>query len=136
MGRKPNPIRSDVVDKPKPKRKQYNAAYNHYKEHLKSKEFKEVKKIVKERDQVCQFCGRTEEELVLKNGKKLTWNIHHLPQGYLHIDDTPEEEAKYCRLYCSACHKAAHQAPANRNRFTAMFTTKISDGEQQNCEGE
>ena len=136
MGRKPNPIRSDVKDKPKPKRKQYNAAYNHYKEHLKSKEFKEVKKIVKERDQVCQFCGRTEEELVLKNGKKLSWNIHHLPQGYLHIDDAPEDEAKYCRLYCSACHKYAHMAPSNRNRFTAMFTTKISDGERQENEGE
>ena len=136
MGRKPNPIRSDVKDKPKSKRKQYNAAYNHYKQHLKSKEFKEVRKIVIERDKVCQFCGRTEEELVLKNGKKLTWNVHHLPEGYKHLDDPPEEEAKYCRLFDSACHKAAHLAPTNRQRFTAMFTTKIDDGERQENEGE
>lgn len=129
MGAKKEKIRSDITDKSQPKkvpakRKRYNKAYNHYKEHLKSKEFKEVRKIVIERDKCCQFCGRTEEELTLKNGKKLTWNVHHLPEGYKHLDDSPEEEAKYCRLYCSACHNSAHRALANKNRFTAMFTTK------------
>ena len=131
MGRKPNTTRSDTKSpRPQTKRKRYNKAYNHYKEHLKSKEFKEVRKIVIERDKVCQFCGRSEEELVLKNGKKLSWNIHHLPEGYKHLDDAPEEEAKYCRLYCSACHKAAHMAPANRNRFTAQFTTEDKEDKE------
>lgn len=123
MGSKPNKIRSDTKTKPPTKRKRYNKAYNHYKQHLKSQEFKEVRRIVIERDKCCNFCGRTEEELTLKNGKKLTWNIHHLPEGYKHLDDSPEEEAKYCRLYCSACHSYGHKALVNKNRFTAMFTT-------------
>ena len=138
MGRKPNTERSDITPKSQPskakqtKRKRYNKAYNHYKEHLKSKEFKEVRRIVIERDKCCRFCGRTEEELTLKNGKKLSWNIHHLPEGYKHLDDSPEEEAKYCRLYCSACHSAAHKALCNKNRFTAMFTTRDDDNQDAN----
>lgn len=104
------------------KRKQYTKEYLEYKEHLKSKEFKEVRKIVLERDKCCQFCGRTEDELVLKNGKKLSFNVHHLPEGYKHLKDKPEDEAKYCRLYCSACHAAAHRAASNRTRFTMTFT--------------
>ena len=128
------PARDNLKSTPKrkntPKRRRYNKLYNHYKEHLKSKAFKEVKKIVIERDKCCQFCGRTEEELTLQNGKKLTWNIHHLPEGYKHLDDTPEEEAKYCRLFCSACHKAAHMALTNKHRFTAQFTN-IEDDEKR-----
>lgn len=93
-----------------------------YQAHLRSKQFDEVKKIVKERDKFCQFCGRTDDEMTLKNGKKLTWNIHHLPQGYMHLNDKPEIEAQYCRLYCSSCHSAGHKAPSNRGRFTAQFT--------------
>ena len=93
-----------------------------YEKHLKSNEWRKVKAIVYQRDKCCQFCGRTEEELQLKNGKTLKWNFHHLPEGYLHIYDSPEIEAQYVRMYCSACHHAAHQAPANRNRFTVDFT--------------
>lgn len=129
MGAKKEKIRSDITEKSQPKkipakRKRYNKAYNHYKEHLKSKEFKEVRKIVINRDKCCRFCGRTEEELTLKNGKKLSWNIHHLPEGYKHLDDSPEEEAKYCILLDSSCHSWLHRNPSIRNRFTAMFTTK------------
>lgn len=104
------------------RRKQYTKEYLAYKEHLKSKEFKETRRIVIERDKCCQFCGRTEEELTLKNGKKLSWNVHHLPEGYKHLYDSPEVEAQYCRLYCSACHSAAHRAASNRTRFTMTFT--------------
>ena len=93
-----------------------------YEKHLKSNEWRKVKAIVYQRDKCCQFCGRTEDELQLKNGKTLKWNFHHLPEGYLHIYDSPEIEAQYVRMYCSACHHAAHQAPANRNRFTVDFT--------------
>lgn len=94
--------------------------YKEYKKHLKSKEFVKVKEIVKERDKCCQFCGRTDDEMQLKNGKKLSWNFHHLPEGYLHLNDTPEVEAIYVRLYCSACHRYAHLAPSNRNRFKIL----------------
>ena len=93
-----------------------------YEKHLRSNEWRKVKAIVYQRDKCCQFCGRTEDELQLKNGKTLKWNFHHLPEGYLHIYDSPEIEAQYVRMYCSACHHAAHQAPANRNRFTVDFT--------------
>ena len=127
-------IRNDVKKKPQTKRKKYNKAYNHYKEHLKSKEFKEVRKLVIARDKVCQFCGRSEEELVLPSGRKLSWNIHHLPQGYLHLDDSPEEEAKYCRLFCSACHRAAHNALTNKGRFTQQFTKDIGKNEDGELE--
>lgn len=111
------------------KRKQKSAEYLKYQAHLRSKEFKEVKRIVIERDKCCQFCGRTEEELTLANGKKLTWNVHHLPEGYKHLYDAPEIEAQYCRLYDSACHSACHKAPSNRNRFTAQFTTNVNKDE-------
>lgn len=111
------------------KRKQKSAEYLKYQAHLRSKDFREVKKIVIERDKCCQFCGRTEEELTLANGKKLTWNVHHLPEGYMHLQDKPEIEARYCRLYCSSCHSYAHRAPSNRTRFTAQFTTNINKDE-------
>ena len=106
------------------KRKQKSKEYLAYQEHLKSKEFKEVRKIVIERDKCCQFCGRTAEELTLSNGKKLSFNVPHTPEGYKHLYDKPEEEAKYCRLFCSACHSAAHKAASNRQRFTISFTDK------------
>lgn len=135
MGVKPKKQRSDLENgQPKKvptKRKRYNKAYNHYKQHLKSKEFKEVRRIVIERDKCCQFCGRSEAELTLKNGKKLSWNVHHLPEGYKHLDDSPEEEAKYCILLDSSCHSWLHRNPSVRNRFTAMFTTKDDDNSNQ-----
>lgn len=122
---KKQPIRSDLSKKAQPsKAKERNEEYLKYKKHLKSKEFKEVKRIVIERDKCCQFCGRTEEELTLKNGKKLTWNVHHLPEGYNHLNDSPEEEAKYCILLDSACHHYLHLCPTNRGRFTNRFTDK------------
>lgn len=102
--------------------KEQSAEYLAYKKHLKSDEFKEVKRIVLERDRFCQFCGRTPDDLVLGNGKKLSMNVHHLPEGYKHLYDTPEVEAQYCRLFCSACHSKAHLSPSNRNRFTISFT--------------
>ena len=120
--------RSDLNQPTKPtkqsKAKQRSKKYLEYQKHLRSKAFKEVKRIVIARDGCCQFCGRTEEELTLKNGKKLTWNVHHLPDGYNHLNDAPEEEAKYCRLFCSACHSYGHKAPSNRGRFTQVFTEK------------
>lgn len=115
--------RSDLSEKAQPsKRKQKSEEYLKYQKHIRSKEFKKVREIVIERDKCCQFCGRTEDELTLSNGKKLSWNVHHLPEGYKHLFDKPEEEAKYCRLFCSACHAAGHRAQSNRTRFTVTFT--------------
>lgn len=128
----PKAIKPKAVKPKATKRKEKSKKYLEYQRHLKSKEFKEVKRIVIERDKCCQFCGRTEEELVLKNGKKLTWNVHHLPEGYNHLFDEPEEEAKYCRLYCSACHHYGHLAPSNRGRFTKTFTDNIEEKPDNN----
>lgn len=126
-----NTIRSDTSSKLRAKEAKKNSVkakdteeYKAYQKHLKSAEFKETRRIVIERDKFCQFCGRSEDELELGNGKKLSFNIHHLPQGYKHLYDPPEIEAQYCRLFCSACHQKAHLAPSNKNRFTAQFTKK------------
>lgn len=124
--------RSDTTQPSKRKRK--TKKYLQYKAHLKSKEFKEVRRIVIERDKYCQFCGRTEDELTLKNGKKLTWNIHHLPEGYKHLNDSPEEEAKYCILLDSSCHRYLHMNPANRYRFTATFTNENEEDTEEDNE--
>lgn len=95
------------------KRKRRSEKYLAYQKHIRSKEFRRVREIVIERDRCCQFCGRTQEEL----GDKLFFNVHHLPEGYLHLNDPPEVEAQYCRLFCSACHRYAHKAPSNIRRF-------------------
>lgn len=126
-----NTIRSDTSSKLRAKESKKKETkikdteeYKAYQKHLKSAEFKETRRIVIERDKSCCFCGRTEDELELSNGKKLTFQVHHIPVGYKHLYDPPEIEAQYCRLFCSACHSAAHKAPSNRNRFTAQFTKK------------
>ena len=126
-----NTIRSDTSSKLRAKEAKKNSVkvkdteeYKAYQKHLKSPEFKETRRIVIERDKFCQFCGRTEDELTLAIGKKLTFQVHHTPSAYKHLYDPPEIEAQYCRLFCSACHSAAHKAPSNRNRFTAQFTKK------------
>lgn len=96
--------------------------YKAYKDHLKSPQWDEVCRIVKERDKVCCFCGRSDDEMTLKNGKVLSWQCHHIPQGYTMICEEPEVEAEYVHLYCSSCHRAGHQAPSNRGRFKITNT--------------
>lgn len=108
------PIRGDLSAKAQPtKSKQRSKEYLEYQAYIRSKEFDEVRKIVKERDKVCQTCGRTQEEI--DNNPKLSFNCHH--RTYRNLFKGGETEAADCILLCSCCHRAIHSAKSNLVRF-------------------
>ena len=123
MGAKPQKIRSDV--KTKPKSVERDEAYKKYRNYIRSKAFKEVKRICEERDGgMCQVCGRTRQ-----NGVNL--NCHH--RQYLHLYCGGEEEAKDCITVCSICHKAIHSAKKNYEWFS-MKNPRNNKDENGNTE--
>lgn len=97
----------------KPKRKEKSEEYHHYQRYIKSKEFDVVRKAVRERDKVCQCCGRTQEEVDADD--KVTFSTHH--RSYAHLFQADEEEIGDCILLCSVCHRAIHAAKKNLRRF-------------------
>lgn len=118
MGAKPNKIRSDT--KQKPKSVERDEAYKKYRNYIRSKQFKEVKKIVEERDGgECQVCGRTRQ-----NG--ITLSCHH--RSYRHLYAGGEEEAADCITLCSICHKAVHSAKKNYQWFSMKNPRNNPDG--------
>ena len=125
MGRKPNTQRSDITTKSQPsKAKQRNEDYLKYRKYLRSKQFKEVKAIVAERDgHKCMTCGRKRSD-----GAQLC--THH--RSYEHLFQGGEIEADDCILLCRTCHKMIHSARGNYQRFKR----KISGDEPQENEGE
>lgn len=104
--------RSDTNSKPKSK--QRSEEYRKYQKYIRSKEFQKVKDIVKERDKVCQVCGRTEEDIAESNGK-ISFNCHH--RKYDNLFEGGEKEASDCILLCNICHKAIHRTKSNYQRF-------------------
>lgn len=103
MGRKPNPIRSDVKDKPKSNRQ--SPEYKAYQKYLRSDKFKEVKTAVHIRDgERCTCCHRTA-------GGKITLQVHHTE--YTHLGCGDEREINDCILICNICHKAISSAKGN-----------------------
>lgn len=111
MGRKPNTERSDITPKSQPsKASQRNEEYRKYQSYIRSKAFKEVKKIVWERDSgTCQFCGR-------KQSDGVTLSVHH--RCYKHLYEGGEKEADDCILICSREHKALHSMKCNYQWFS------------------
>lgn len=105
-------VRSDTSEKSVISKKQRSEMYHKYQRYIRSGKFAEVKKIVKERDQCCQFCGRTESDI---EGTKISFNCHHI--RYDNLFEGGEKEAADCRLYCSVCHRAGHRASSNYSRF-------------------
>lgn len=105
--------RSDT--KPKQKTvKKVEEDYKLYQSYIKSKEFKELRSKVLERDNyTCQFCGRTLQEM---EGTRLTLQAHH--KRYDNVGKCNEEEMADIITLCSCCHRGCHQAPSNRRRFT------------------
>lgn len=103
--------RSDTTSKPKSK--QRSEAYLKYQSYIRGKQFQEVKEIVKERDKVCQTCGRTQEEI--DASPKISFNVHH--RTYAHLFEGGETEANDCILLCSVCHRSIHSAKSNLRRF-------------------
>lgn len=101
-------IRSDLSHPPKAK--QRNEQYLKYKRYIKSKEFKEVKKMCEERDgHKCMVCGRTRSD-----GVNLT--CHH--RCYKHLFQGGETEANDCITICSICHSSIHAANKNKRWFS------------------
>lgn len=87
--------------------------YKLYQSYIKSKDFKELRAKILERDNyTCQFCNRTIGEI---EGSKITLQIHH--KCYNNVGKCNEEEMEDCVTLCSVCHKNCHQAISNRNRF-------------------
>lgn len=111
MGRKPNTQRSDITRKAQPsKARQRNEEYLKYRNYLRSKQFKEVKKLVWERDGgECQFCGR-------KASDGTTLSVHH--KCYRNLYKGGEEEAADCILICSREHKVLHGMKCNLSWFS------------------
>lgn len=75
--------------------------------YMRSKEWKEVRELVLDRDRHhCMCCGRGEDEVVL--------TVHHNTYKHLyeetgHLDDLI--------TVCSVCHLAIHRNKANWSRF-------------------
>ena len=111
MGAKPKKVRSDITEKSQPsKAKQRNEEYLKYQRYIRSKAFKEVKRIAEERDgHKCVVCGRTRQ-----NGINLT--CHH--SQYRHLYEGGETEAADCVTLCSICHRAIHAAKKNYEWFS------------------
>lgn len=103
--------RSDTSTKTN--RKVKSEEYLKYQKYIRSKDFAIVKEIVKERDVVCQTCGRTKEEI--DANPKLSFNVHH--RTYQHLFVGGEEEAADCILLCSCCHRGIHSVRSNFTRF-------------------
>ena len=97
----------------KPKRKEKSEAELKYQRYIRSKAFDKVRQAVKERDKVCQCCGRTQEEI--DADPKVSFNVHH--RSYQNLFANDEREIADCILLCSVCHRAIHSAKKNLRRF-------------------
>lgn len=100
----------------KPKRKEKSEAELKYQRYIRSKAFDKVRQAVKERDKVCQFCGRTQEEI--DADPKVSFNVHH--RTYEHLYENGELEIADCILLCSICHHSCHSAKKNLRRFRKL----------------
>lgn len=101
------------TDAPKKKtRKQKSEEYLKYQKYIRSKEFQKVREIVIARDNCCQCCGRTQEDIEKEH---LHFNAHHI--RYDHLYEGGELEAADIRLLCSPCHRAIHCVSSNYKRF-------------------
>lgn len=125
MGVKTNKIRSDITKKAQPtKHKIRSQKYLKYKTYLKSKEFKEVKKICEERDGgKCMTCGRTR-----KDGVNLT--CHHTT--YRNLYKGGIEEANDCITLCTICHSSIHSAKKNYEWFSQNNPRNKNDEDGDN----
>lgn len=120
MGAKPNKQRSDIARQSKAK--QRSEEYRKYRNYIRSKAFREVKRIVWERDGgECRFCGRKPEDGV-------TLSVHH--RCYKHLYEGGEAEANDCILICSREHKVLHSMRCNRQWFSMNNERNKSTGSQ------
>lgn len=123
MGKKPNPTRSDLTEKAQPsKSKERDEAYIRYRNYLRSKQFKEVKKLVDEKcGGKCVFCGRSRSDGV-------TLSVHHVT--YRNLFKGGQEEADDCILICSREHKLLHSMKCNYKWFSRSNPRNNTDGQE------
>lgn len=101
-------IRSNA--QPVRKAQQRNQEYLKYRKYLKSKQFRDVKRLCEERDgHKCMVCGRTRED-------GIHLNCHH--RRYKHLYQGGEEEAADCITLCTICHSAIHSDRKNHTWFS------------------
>ena len=101
-------VRNDTSSPKKPKPR--NEKYLKYQKYIRSKQFKQVKAIVFERDgEKCMVCGRTRSD-----GANLT--CHH--RTYLHLFQGGEIEANDCICLCQYCHAGVHRVKSNYKWFS------------------
>lgn len=100
--------------------------YVKYTKYIASKEFKEIKDIVFERDNYsCCSCGWNISEYDPdKKSNKRTLQCHH--KTYKHLYDEKNHLDDLSTL-CSVCHRAIHSAPSNIHRFKKSLDDKLSD---------
>ena len=97
----------------KPKAKQRSEAYLKYQRYIRSKEFKEIKQIIEERDhRRCACCGWSPDDGDTDTKRTLT--CHHRTYKHLYHElEHPEDLITICNV----CHRAIHAAHSNIKRF-------------------
>lgn len=101
-------ITPNKVPKRTSKAKQRTEDYLKYQRYIRSKEFKEIKQLVEERDEhKCRVCGRTKEDGIPLSCHHTTYN--NLYNEREHLDDLI--------TLCKICHNAIHNALSNKRRF-------------------
>lgn len=98
-----------------------------YKYYMKTSEWQSIRIHVLNRDNfTCKCCNRTQTEIDAYNTKKgknlLSLVVHHCT--YQNLFNEVETECKDLITLCSACHRAIHMSPSNRNRF--KFNDKVN----------
>ena len=93
--------------------KEVEADYKLYQSYIKSKEFKELRAKMLERDGYrCRCCGRTLQDL---EGTNISLQAHH--RSYENVGKNNDEELADLITLCSVCHKGIHSARSNFHRF-------------------
>lgn len=129
MGVSPKKTRSDLTKKAQgEKKRQRDEEYLNYRRYIRSKQFKEVKKIVEERDgHKCMTCGRTRAD-------GITLSCHH--RCYAHLYEGGESEAEDCITVCSICHRAIHSAKKNYQHFSMKNPRNRNTSDRMQEDGE
>lgn len=102
--------------------------YKRYTKYIASKEFKEIKDIIFERDGYsCCACGWNINEYdPEKKSNKRTLQCHH--RTYKHLYDERNHLEDLITI-CNICHRAVHSAPSNIHRFQKSLDTKLNNDE-------
>lgn len=107
----------------KAKAKQRSERYLKYQKYIRSKQFKEVRKLVWERcEGECQFCGR-------KQSDGVTLSVHH--KSYRNLFKGGIEEANDCILICQREHKLLHSMKCNYKWFSMDNERNKTDNDEE-----